>query len=149
MSQFFGSHENRLDVKGRVSVPASFRAALRGEAETVSLILRPSHIPGCIEAWPRTAYARWQAALDALEDFDPKREALATLLYSEAFPVDTDAQGRIVIPAELAEHAGLKEGVSFFGRGDHFHIWEPSAGAAFKKASRAMAPSFLIGRPVQ
>ena len=147
MSFFYGSHENRLDAKGRVSVPASFRSAVRGETETISLILRPSHIPGCIEAWPRAAYARWQVKLDAMDEFDPKREALATLLYSEAFPVETDAQGRIMLPADLVAHAGITEAVSFFGRGEHFHLWEPARGAAFKLASRALAPGFSIGLP--
>ncbi|MDE8346381.1 MAG: division/cell wall cluster transcriptional repressor MraZ [Acidocella sp.] len=142
MSQFFGNHENRLDAKGRVSVPASFRAAMKSDLSTIALILRPSYISGCIEVWPQAAYQRWQTTLDALDHFDPKREALATLLYSEAWMVETDKEGRIMIPGELAAYAGLKDAVNFMGRGDHFHIWEPHAGAAFRKASRAMAPGF-------
>jgi MraZ protein len=146
MSQFFGNHENRLDAKGRVSVPAPFRTAMKSDVETISLILRPSYIAGCIEAWPRAAYQRWQDALDALDHFDPKREALATLLYSEAWTVETDGQGRIMIPDELVEYGNLKDAVNFMGRGDHFHIWEPKAGAEFRKASRALAPEFAPSR---
>jgi MraZ protein len=142
MSQFFGSHENRLDAKGRVSVPAPFRATLKGDLGTISLILRPSYIEGCIEAWPQAAYQRWQDTLNVLDHFDPKREALATLLYSEAWMVETDKEGRILIPGDLTAFANLTDAVSFMGRGDHFHIWEPSAGAAFRKASRALAPGF-------
>ena len=142
MSQFFGSHENRLDAKGRVSVPAPFRATLKGDLGTISLILRPSYIEGCIEAWPQAAYQRWQDALNALDHFDPKREGLATLLYSEAWMVETDKEGRVMIPGELASYANLSDAVNFMGRGDHFHIWEPKAGAAFRKASRALAPGF-------
>ncbi len=142
MVQFFGIHENRLDVKGRVSVPAPFRAAVKADAETISLVLRPSYIPGCVEAWPRAAYELWQRKLDELDHFDPKREALATLVYSEAWPLETDPQGRIMLPAELVAYANIKDAVNFCGRGDHFHIWEPAAGAAFRAATRAHAPSF-------
>lgn len=142
MSQFFGSHENRLDAKGRVSVPAPFRASLKGDLGTISLILRPSYIEGCVEVWPQSTYQLWQRKLDELDHFDPNREALATLLYSEAWMVETDKEGRIMLPADLVSYANLKDAVSFMGRGDHFHIWEPAAGAAFRKASRALAPNF-------
>jgi MraZ protein len=142
MSQFFGNHENRLDAKGRVSVPAPFRAALKGDLGAISLILRPSYIPGCIEVWPRAAYQLWQEKLDQMDHFDPKREALATLLYSEAWVVETDKEGRILIPGDLVDYASLKDAVNFLGRGDHFHIWEPQAAAEFRKASRALAPGF-------
>lgn len=144
MSAFFGNHENRLDAKGRVSVPAGFRAALRGDTEAVSLVLRPSHIPGCVEAWPRAAYDGWQRKLDALDHFDPQRAALATLLYGDAQLVESDAQGRILIPGELAALAGLKDAVNFSGQGDHFQIWEPQAGAAFRAAARALLPEFSL-----
>jgi MraZ protein len=143
MSQFFGNHENRLDAKGRVSVPAPFRATMKSEASVISLILRPSYIPGCIEGWPQSTYQqKWQEKLDRLDEFDPKREALATLLYSEAWMLETDREGRIMIPAELVAHANLKDAVTFMGRGDHFHIWEPAAGTQFRQASRAMAPGY-------
>jgi MraZ protein len=147
MSQFFGSHENRLDAKGRVSVPAPFRAALKGDLGTISLILRPSYIPGCVEVWPRAAYEVWQEKLDQMDHFDPKREALATLLYSEAWVVETDKEGRILIPGDLVEYANLTGAVNFLGRGDHFHIWEPQAAAEFRKASRALAPGFASKVP--
>jgi MraZ protein len=97
----------------------------------------------CIEGWPQATYQqKWQEKLDRLDEFDPKREALATLLYSEAWMLETDREGRIMIPAELVAHANLKDAVTFMGRGDHFHIWEPAAGTQFRQASRAMAPGY-------
>lgn len=142
MVQFFGNHENRLDAKGRVSVPAAFRAALKTDVEIISLVLRPSHIPGCIEAWPRAAYTMWQAKIDEFDRFDPQRQALETLIYSEAWMLETDKEGRIMIPAPLVEHASLADTVNFLGRGDHFHIWEPQAATDFRAASRAKAAGF-------
>ena len=56
--QFLGTHQNRLDAKGRVSVPAAFRAALKAgnEANGTHLVLRPSHQHPCIEAWPAAVF---------------------------------------------------------------------------------------------
>lgn len=142
MQAFFGNHENRLDAKGRVSVPAPFRAAMRADSDTIPLILRPSHIEGCIEGWPRATYELWQEQLDQYDRFDPRREALATLLYSEAWMIEADKEGRILIPGELVAYANLKDAVTFLGRGDHFHIWEPAAAGTFRKASRAQAPGY-------
>ena len=98
MKRLFGSHENKLDAKGRVSVPAAFRNAWKAEPE-MTLILRPSLLEGCVEAWPLPDYAKFQEKLDALAESDPEHEALATVVYSEAAEVETDAQGRIMIPA--------------------------------------------------
>jgi len=142
MNQFFGIHENKLDAKGRVSVPATFRATLKDGAETVSLILRPSHIEGCVEAWPLNSYGVWQRKLDELDRFDPQREVLENMLYTEARTVETDKEGRIMIPAEFVELASLKDSVNFQGKGDHFQIWEPAAGAAFRDYLRKQAPRF-------
>jgi len=143
MSQFFGNHQNRLDAKRRVSVPAAFRSLLRGDLETFPLILRPSHSNGwrCVEAWPKPAYAVWERKLEQYEHFSAEREALATVIYTGAVLVETDKEGRIMLPEELAAFAGLKEGgpVTIMGRGTIFHIWEPGAGAAFIEATRARA----------
>ena len=143
MSQFFGNHQNRLDAKRRVSVPAAFRAVLRGDLETFPLILRPSHSSGwhCVEAWPKAAYAVWEQKLEQYEHFSLEREALATVIYTGAVTVETDREGRIMIPEELAAFANLKESgpVTIMGRGPIFHIWEPEAGAAFIENMRQRA----------
>jgi MraZ protein len=152
MSQFFGNHQNRLDAKRRVSVPAAFRAVLKSDVETIQLILRPSHAKDwrCIEAWTKPAYAVWESKLEQYEHFSMEREALATVIYTGAITVETDKEGRIMIPEELAEFANLKESgpVSFMGRGPIFHIWEPQAGAAFIAEMRAQAAALtpMAGR---
>ncbi len=89
MSQFLGTHQNRLDAKGRVSVPAQFRTALRAAANgdgSASLILRPSHQHACIEAWPVAAFQALATPLDRLDVFSQAHDDLATALYADAFP---------------------------------------------------------------
>ena len=71
MSHFLGTHQNRLDAKGRVSVPAPFRAALRTEEadSPITLILRPSHKFPCIEGWPVPKFEALANSLGKLAQF--------------------------------------------------------------------------------
>lgn len=131
MSVFLGTHENRFDAKGRVSIPAGFRTVLKAQhTEGDSLvILRPSHTMPCIEAWPAGAFSRLTQPLDRLDMFSDEHDDLAAALYADAYPLDPDREGRIIIPDFLREHAGITESttVAFMGVGRTFQIWEPEA----------------------
>ena len=142
MGHFLGTHQNRLDAKGRVSVPSPFRAALRmrDEAEAgASLVLRPSHKHACIEAWPASAFQALATPLNRLDMFSEAHEDLAAVLYADAFPVEADKEGRIVLPDRLVAHAGLTGAVVFMGLGNIFQIWEPAAAEARQQEARARA----------
>lgn len=142
MSHFLGTHQNRLDAKGRVSVPASFRGALRAMQEGgVSLVLRPSHKHPCIEGWPTPVFESLANPLDRLDLFSEAHDDLAAALYADAFPVEADREGRIVLPDFLAEHAGLKDSVVFMGLGRTFQIWEPAAAERRREEARERARS--------
>jgi len=127
MDAFMGSYELRLDAKGRVSVPAQFRALLRdGAADgAVSLVLRPSHNLKCIEAWPVKRFHALTGALNNKAMFSPEYTALATSIFARAVTVESDREGRIVIPERLAKRVGITNAVSFMGMGPHFAVWEP------------------------
>ena len=132
MSVFLGSHRNKLDSKKRVSIPAGFRAVLRGagpEAEPGApfLVLRQSPKHPCIECWPPAAFQALAPSLDRLDLFSDDQEDLALSLYGDAWPVDADKEGRISVPDALADHAGLSDSVTFLGLGRHFQLWEPAA----------------------
>jgi MraZ protein len=146
MKQLFGTHENRLDAKGRVSVPAAFRNAWKHETE-MTLVLRPSLIAGCVEGWPTPNYAKYEAELAAMAETDPNRQGFATKIYSDAVELELDGQGRIMLPDHLVAEAQLGEAVCFLGRGTHFHIWAPEAAKAFLEATRALAPRLTFGAP--
>ncbi len=151
-----GTHQNRLDAKGRVSVPAPFRAALRalgngngngnGEA-SASLVLRPSHKHACIEAWPAAAFHDLAAPLQRLDVFSEAHDDLAAALYADAFPVETDREGRIVLPEHLAAHAGLSDSVVFMGLGRIFQIWEPQAAERRRREARERAREHRLTLP--
>jgi MraZ protein len=129
MTHFLGSHLNRLDAKGRVSVPAPFRAALKSLDSnvegSVTMILRPSHKHRCIEAWPQAVFNKLAQSLDRYELFSPEYEDLAATIYANAYPTDADKEGRIILNEMLTSHAGLTDNVVFMGTGPTFQIWEP------------------------
>ena len=92
-------------------------------------------------------YARFQEKLAAMPEMSPEQVGLQTQIFSDAEEVELDAQGRVLITGYLAEQANLSDAVFFMGRGDHFLIWEPQAGKAFRDASRALAPRLSFGAP--
>ena len=143
MTHFLGTHQNRLDAKGRVSVPAPFRAALRSRGEAnangTHLVLRPSHQHPCIEAWPAAEFEALSEPLNRLDLFSPEHEDLAASLYADAFPVEADKEGRVVLPDSLVTFAGLTDAVVFMGLGRIFQIWEPAAAERRRSEARERA----------
>ncbi len=128
MAHFLGTHTNRLDAKGRVSIPASFRSALRANGSAnATLVLRPSHIHPCVDGWPEDTFQALAKPLETLDLFSEAHDDLAAVLFADAWPLETDKEGRIVLPEPLVAHAGLSEGVAFVGLGPTFQIWEPKA----------------------
>jgi len=141
VSAFLGTHQNRFDAKGRVSIPAPFRAALRAqlqEGESL-VILRPSTLHPCIEAWPSGAFSSLAAPLAEIDVFSEDHDDLATSIYADAYPLDSDKEGRIIIPESLRHHAGLTDEVAFMGAGRTFQIWEPQAAARRREQARTNA----------
>lgn len=137
MSVFLGTHQNRFDAKGRVSIPAPFRNALKAlqSGDGALVILRPSHLHPCIEAWPPASFGALARPLDDIDIFSEEHDDLAASLYADAYPIDSDKEGRIILPDMLKQHAGLSDDVTFMGLGRVFQIWEP--GAAIKRREEA------------
>jgi MraZ protein len=144
MTHFLGTHQNRLDAKGRVSVPASFRAALRNGSGSDGggcgqIVLRPSHKHPCIEAWPAAEFQALAAPLERLDVFSEEHDDLASTLYADAYPAEIDKEGRVVLPDALVAHAGLDDAVVFMGLGRIFQIWEPAAAERRRAEARERA----------
>jgi len=145
MTQFLGTYQNKLDSKGRVSVPAPFRAGLRtlsnGVDATVGVpvILRQSHQYPCIEAWSQKAFESLAQPLSDYDQFSQEHDDFAMALYADAFSIETDKDGRIVLPDELARHARLEDLVTFVGMGRSFQIWEPQAAERRRMEARERA----------
>ena len=136
MALFIGTHQNKLDSKGRVSIPAHFRSVLKkmshaGEASPIATIfLRPSHQHPCVEGWTELGFEALSAPVAQGYDlFSPEHEDFVLALFGDACAIETDREGRIMLPVNLIAHAGLADNVTFIGSRNTFQIWEPQAGA--------------------
>ncbi len=149
MGQFLGTHLNRIDAKGRVSIPAPFRAALRALSDegAAPLILRQSHAHACVEGWPARVFEALATPLERLDVFGEDHEDLAQVLYSDAYPVESDKEGRIVLPDALVQHAGLSDTIVFMGLGRTFQIWEPAAAERRRAEARERARARRLTLP--
>jgi MraZ protein len=129
MSGFSGTHQNRIDAKGRVSIPAPFRAILRAPATegACATMLRPSYSLDCIEAWTHAGFEAMAAALDQFPTFSQEQEDMAFAVHADAHAVESDKEGRIIIPERLSQHAKLGADIVFVGVGKIFQIWDPAA----------------------
>jgi MraZ protein len=144
MSQFLGTHQNRLDAKSRVSIPATFRNALRmlplpAASDTASVVLRPSHAHDCIEVWPASVFHALETTLSRYDPLSESYDDLAIALYGDAFPVEADKEGRIVLSDDLKAHAHLTDSVTFIGLGRTFQIWQPALARARLTQAREWA----------
>ena len=134
MSLFLSSYENRLDTKGRISVPAQFRNSVRNE-EFAGVVLYRSFTNNCIEGLSMSRMEQMAAATDKIGVFDSEIDDLSAMLFADARPLAFDVTGRIVIPDELLKHANITDKAIFVGRGNSFQIWNPDAFRAAQKKS--------------
>jgi MraZ protein len=85
--------------------------------------------------------------LNQLNLFSQEHDDLAAALYSDAFPVEADKEGRVVLPDALVVHAGLTDAVVFMGLGRTFQIWEPAAAERRRAEARERARSHVFTLP--
>ncbi len=143
MSLFLSSYENRLDTKGRISVPASFRAALNNDA-FAGVVLYRSFTNKCIEGLSYARMEQLATATDKMGVFDNTLDDLSAMLFADARPLQFDVTGRIVIPSDLLAHAGIRDTALFVGRGNSFQIWNP---ADFRNVQEKSLENLRASRP--
>ena len=135
---FLSTYENKLDKKGRVSVPSSFRSYLSNLGYN-GIICYPSFNHQSIEAWPQERIEKISSAIDTLNPFEDKRDFFATSILSESINLQFDGEGRILLTSKLLKHAKIKNSMVFVGQGKTFQIWEPSLFEKFKVNARKKA----------
>ena len=124
MTLFLSTYSNKVDRKGRVSVPASFRSALSSEPFQGVVLFR-SNNHECLEGFAYSAMEELCGRLDHYDIFSSEQDDMATAIFGEAVQLPLDGDGRVVLPASLLEFAGLDEIASFVGLGKKFQIWSP------------------------
>ena len=132
---FLSTYENKLDKKGRVSVPSSFRSYLSNLGYN-GIICYPSFNYQSIEAWPQQRIEKISSAIDTLNPFEDKRDFFATSILSESISLQFDSEGRVQITPKLLKYAKIKSSMLFVGQGKTFQIWEPTLFEKFRANAR-------------
>ncbi len=148
MESFRGRFTNKIDAKGRVSLPAKFRSVATSQGLN-GVVCFPSFQGSFIEgSGPRFADEIAQM-LQRLDPFSSERDMLASVLIGDSAELMFDSDGRIVLPEELRAHAGIADEATFVGLGEKFQIWEPKAFEAFRAEAleKARAHGDLLKSP--
>ena len=135
---FLSSYENKLDKKGRVSVPATFRSYLTSMGYN-GFISYPSFNHSALEACSQDRIEKLSSTIDSLNPFEEKRDYFATSVLSESVNLQFDTEGRVSFTEKLLDHAKIKNNILFVGLGKTFQVWEPKIFEKFKIVARKKA----------
>ncbi len=123
---FLATFVNKVDVKGRVSVPAKFREILEGQGVR-AVFARASTSGPAIVAGGQDWMALLHADVDAHDPSSEIHDDFAYTLLGDTVELNLDSEGRVGFTDELMRHAGLEEAAAFVGMGHYFEVWEPRA----------------------
>ena len=126
MPLFLSTIVNKLDKKGRVSVPASFRRVLEKEAFAGVVAFRSLHLP-TLEGMGAGRLQQLSESLDGHDIFAQASHDLADCIFADAQLLGFDSEGRIALPAAFLAYARIQDQIAFVGRGATFQIWDPEA----------------------
>ena len=132
---FLSSFENKIDKKGRVSVPATFRTHLSSMGYN-GFISYPSFNHAALEACSQDRIEKLTNTIDSLNPFEEKRDFFATSVLSESENLQFDTEGRVSISNKLLTHAKIKNSILFVGLGKTFQIWEPTNFEKFRVTAK-------------
>ena len=123
---FTGEYRHTVDGKGRLAVPARFRAQLDGGA----VIAR--WLDSCLAVFPRSAWEELAAKVGSLPITDGSARTFQRYIFAGAFEADLDGQGRVLVPQGLRTFAGLEGEAVVVGSRDHAEIWAPDRWADYR-----------------
>ncbi len=135
---FLSSFENKIDKKGRVSVPSTYRSHLNSMGYN-GFITYPSFNHSALEACSQDRIEKLSNTIDSLNPFEEKRDYFATSVLSESVNLQFDTEGRVSLTQKLLDHAKIKNNILFVGLGKTFQIWEPKIFEKFKIVARKKA----------
>ena len=135
MDLFVSKYFNKIDKKGRVSLPSSFRSVLP-KASRNEIILYKSIKSTSIEGCGVGRLKEIAKRINNLDFFSEDYDDFSSSIFSEIVTTNIDKEGRFLIPEELKSYAGLKTEAAFFGQGHFFQIWEPKEGLKNTEVAR-------------
>ena len=132
MRRFRGEAENKVDAKGRISIPAPFRRILEEGDPDWSSDLNPNLVivygrrnRKCLEGYSLRSIEIVDNLISNLPRYSNEREILERLLNSQSVQVQLDENGRIILPLKLRKLVDIESAAMFVGMGEKFQIWHP------------------------
>lgn len=136
MDRFLSSSVNRIDAKGRVSVPAHFRAVLQRRGYGELYALRCLDVPA-MDVGGLDLLDRYEQRIAQEDPFRQTADDMSFFCHGDGTFLKLDQDGRITVSDFIREHTGIEAEAAFVGRGQFFQIWEPGRLAAYGAQARA------------
>lgn len=138
MALFLSTYANKIDKKGRVSVPAPFRTVLANQHFN-GIVAYASFVNECIEACGMDRIEQLSHSIDVLDPYSEEHNAFATTILGGCVQLAFDSEGRVLLPEHLMKEAGIDEKAVFVGKGATFEIWAPDAFEKYAEKARELA----------
>lgn len=140
MALFLSTYINKIDKKGRTSVPASFRSVLNHQ-DFSGIVAYGSFIHPCIEACGMSRIQQLSESIDSLDPYSEERDAFAMAILGGSSQLSFDSEGRVLLPESLLSTAHITDKVAFVGKGQTFELWNPEHFENYATKARDIAKS--------
>ena len=137
MNLFVSQFVNKIDKKGRVSLPSQFRNILSKKSNSEIILFKSLKFKS-IEGCSSERIDKIADKIEELDIFSDDQDDFATSIFSEIIPTKLDKEGRFLIPDNLKLYSNISNEVTFIGQGHYFQIWEPQAAIERQKKSREL-----------
>ncbi len=135
LDRFVSHHTNRLDAKGRVSIPAAFRG-VRTRAGFEGLYVSPALESEALDCGGNALLREIDALLEPLSPYSEEWDAFSSTLQGESVLLKLDGEGRVILTEAMKGHTGIADEVTLVGQGHKFQIWEPGRFRAHLEEAR-------------
>ena len=136
MNRFLSNAVNRIDAKGRVSVPAHFRTVVQQRGYSELYAIRQLDVPA-LDVGGLDLLDRYEERMKVEDPFLQTADDMSFFVHGDGAFLKLDQDGRITVTDFIREHTGISSEVAFVGRGNFFQIWEPGKLNAYGAEVRA------------
>ncbi|MDH6201503.1 MraZ protein [Rhizobium leguminosarum] len=135
MNRFLSNATNRIDAKGRVSVPSVFRSVL-AQRNVQELYCFQDFVFPAISVGGPDLLERFERQIAAEDPFSPDANEMSLLIHGGGVFMKLDAEGRLMVTDFIRDFTSISDEVTFVGRADHFQLWQPQAFLAAQAQAR-------------
>lgn len=119
---FKGINNINIDVKGRMAIPAKYRACIESNAASRMVVTIDTE-DKCLLLYDLSEWEKIEKKITALPTFNKATRRIQRLLIGHATDVELDSQGRILLPSQLRSYADIDKKITLIGQGNKFEIW--------------------------